>query len=583
MRKFFLLLLLIGSSRFYAEEAGEGAFLSEEIIAKRIHGHLVLKDKDEAYLEACAGIKQFPDSPQIYKAYIYALAEKGHEQEMLLAWKMYQTLAPAQDFRQTIEKMAWGVIEKGAQSTSPMVRIMSILAAFLSQDAKGVSLLAAHLNDSNAFIRKAVVELAGNLRDDMLCKKILSILRQERNWGVYEEAIKSAGSMKISAAAPHLTKILVDDKTSFEEKKGALVSLVNMTDSISHEQLQQLIASPRMGLRLLACELVCHLMLEEEIESIIILTKDSQAQVRSAALQVLGLLGRTPKHQARVLECALQLTSDRDPHVLIPAAWVLTLLDHPRAEGLFKSLLEHHEPTVRVAAAGALTSTGKYGIPLLQHALNASNDPFVRLNAALGLIAQQVEIAKACEILYQGLQEQPQRWMWDEFGIFKALAPSTLTHDDAIPRYPESVDQATRLEILNTLAIMNSTHAQEAIKNFLKEKVWGISGMASILLLTEGDEAALSIIENLIEDPDQQIRIQAALILALWGRGEKAIRTLQEAYPGASRDLKERILEGLGKVASETSIPFLIDKLETEPFQTLRILAASSLLMCLNH
>jgi len=579
MRILSLLFLLVTSCYFYADEAA----LSEEVIVKRIHGHLVLQDSEEAYLEARAGIKQFPDSQPIYKAYIYALAEKGDEKEMMAAWRMYQTLAPTQDFRQTIEKMSWGVIEKGARSTSPMVRIMSILAAFLSQDARGVSLLANHLTDSNAFIRKAAVELAGNLRDDLLCKKVLGILRQERNWGVYEEAIKSAGAMKIVEASPYLTKILVDEKTTFEEKKGALVALVSMTDSISHAQLQQLIVSPRMGLRLLACELVCHLMLEEEIESIITLTKDSQAQVRSAALQVLGLFGRTPQHQAKVLQCALNLSSDRDPQVLIPTAWILTLLEHPSGEKLFKSLLEHTEPTIRVSAAGALTSAGKYGIPLLQYALNASKDPFVRLNAALGLINQQVEITKACEILYQGLQEQPQKWMWDESGIFKALAPSTLTHDDAIPRYPESVDQATRLEILNTLAIMNSKHAFEAIKNFLKERVWGVSGMASILLLTEGDEAALAIIESLIDDPDQQIRIQAALVLALWGGGEKAIRNLEEAYPSASRDVKERILEGLGRVGSDTSIPFLIDKLETEPFQTLRILAAASLLMCLNH
>lgn len=573
-----LLLLLCALFSFFTLLADQPA---EEVIIKRINAHLVLKDCEEAYLEAVNGIKIYPNSPQIYKAYINVLAEKGAEKEMLAAWKTFQAFLP-QDSRQVIEQMAWGVIEKGTASPSPIVRIISLLSAFLSQDARGVRLLARHLSDSNALIRRAAIELSSRLKDEILCKKIIFILNGEKNWMVYEEAIKAVGEMKITAASPELTKILTDEKSALEEKTAALISLVNMTDSVSHQQLQNLIHSPRMGFRLLACELVYHLMLEEEAPSILALVKDPQAQIRAAALQVLGLFGRTPELQEKTLQAALDATHGRDPKVLIPAAWLLTLMDHPSAEKVFKDLLNHAEPTIRISASGALASTGKHGIPLLQYALTDSSDPYVRMNAALGLISQRIDIKQACEELYKGLKNQPERWMWDEYGLFKALAPSTHLHDEAIPRYPESIDQATRLEILNTLAIMNSSHAQEAIKHFLKEKIWGISGMASVLLLTEGDEAALAIIENLIEDPDPQIRTQAALILALWGRGEKAINTLQEAYAGAPRDLKEKILEGLGRVGAETSIPFLIEKLE-EPFQTLRIIAASALLMCLYH
>lgn len=555
--------------------------LTEEMIIKRINAHLVLKDYEEGHLEALNGLKAYPNSSQIYKAYINVLAEKGAEKEMLKAWKAYQEF-PNGDSRQMIEQMAWGVIKKGVSSPSPMVRIMSLLAGFLSQDARGVSMLFKHLSDPNALIRKVAVELSSQLKDEILCKKMVFLLNNEKNWMVYAEAIKAAGEMKIKAADPILTRILTDEKTSLQEKTAALIALVNMTDSVSHQQLQDLIKSPRMGLRLLACELIYHQMLEAEVPLLLTLAKDPQAQVRMAALQILGLFGRIPEFKEKTLQIALSAIEDRNPEVHISAAWLLTLMDHPEGEAAFKRLLKHPEPKLRVLACAALASTGKHGISLLRFALNHAEDPYVRMNASLGLIAQHEEIQNACEELYLGLKERSERWMWEELGIFKALAPSTHLHDESIPRYPESIDQATRLEILNTLAVMNSPHAQEAIKHFLKEKTWGISGMASVLLLSEGDETALKIVENLIDDPDPQISIQSALVLAMWGKGEKAISILQNAYSGSSRDLKEKILEGLGRIGAETSIPFLIEQLE-EPFQTLRIIAASALLMCLYH
>ncbi|MBS4168933.1 HEAT repeat domain-containing protein [Parachlamydia sp. AcF125] len=577
--KLFLLVFVLCLSSVQNLFSSE---FNEETIVKHIHAHLVLNDVDEACREALQGIRTFPNSPFIHKAYIQALSAKGDEKEIVSAWKSYKQGASDQDSRQIMEEMAWGIIHKGASSPSPIIRVVSLLAAFFSQDARGVSLLAHHFKDSNAFIRRAIVELSSHMRDEILCKKVLLLLCQERNWKVYQEAIQAVGEMKVLDAKPYLIKILADERSTLEEKMAAAVALSTMMESISHEQLHELVQSNRMGLRLLACQLVYKWSLVDDLEEMLDLTQDSHAQVRAVALQVLGLLGRTSPYREQTINRALRLIQDRDPEVVISAAWILVLTEHPSGEEVFRQLLQHADKAIRVKAAGALVSTGKYGIALLQYALNEENEPFVQLNAALGLIHQQTDIEKACSVLEEGLKNHPERWMWEEFGIFKALAVSTIKHAEDIPCYPESVDQSTRLEILNILAIMQSPKAQEAIKHFLKEKRWGISGMASILLLTEGNQEAVEIIENLIQDPDPQIRIQAALVLALWGRGEKAIQTLQTAYPQASRELKEKILEGLGRVGSSTSIPFLIEQLE-EPFQSLRIIAASSLLQCLNH
>ncbi|HRD55298.1 MAG TPA: HEAT repeat domain-containing protein, partial [Parachlamydiaceae bacterium] len=57
---------------------------------------------------------------------------------------------------------------------------------------------------------------------------------------------------------------------------------------------------------------------------------------------------------------------------------------------------------------------------------------------------------------------------------------------------------------------------------------------------------------------------------------------LQDFYAQADREMKERILEGIGRIGSSASIPFLVECLK-EPFQSLRVIAASSLLQVLYH
>ena len=90
--------------------------------------------------------------------------------------------------------------------------------------------------------------------------------------------------------------------------------------------------------------------------------------------------------------------------------------------------------------------------------------------------------------------------MWSEETPFRTLMPSKIRYDDDMAQDPEATNQITRLEILNLLAITRARTAEAAIKNFLKQKKWGISAMAATLLLSEGDETALTLVQNLLTD-----------------------------------------------------------------------------------
>jgi HEAT repeat protein len=352
--------------------------------------------------------------------------------------------------------------------------------------------------------------------------------------------------------------------------------LVNLIETADREEVDHLAKSDRAGLRLLACEVVSVLELKECVDLIVPLIQDTHPDVRAAALITVGLLHIGGKGIQPLIE---PLTSDPNPSVAIAASYAMMLQDPSKGQYYLRPWLSHENQRIRLLAAGALSQSGPYGYPLTLEMFHETKDPYVRINLALSLITQNKERELAQEALYQGITTIKEKWMMEE-GMFSYLAPSRAKHRMGIANYPEALNQMVRLDVLNKLAILNHPKAKEAIKNFLQEKTWGVSGSASALLLTEGDDAAVDIVKGLLDDPTEKIRIQAALILSLWGGDQQSLEVLKKAYPGATRELKEQILEGVGRVGDPSTLPFLVDRLK-EPSQHLRLIAAASLLQTL--
>ena len=355
-----------------------------------------------------------------------------------------------------------------------------------------------------------------------------------------------------------------------------------MLETVQHGEVSRLAKSDRAGLRVLACEVVGHLLLMEHIDEIVPLLHDNHAEVRAAAVQTLGILRPATYHGEKIEDFAIGLLQDHDTNVAISAAWLLTLYDPIRGQQAFEFFLGHDIRDTRILAAAALVATGKYGAAITLRLLTRNKILYIRLNLALGLINQRLYTDNACQALATCLIDENERWMWDQQGIFRMVVPSNIRNSESASQSPESISQLVRLDILNTLAIMQAPNTQETIRRFLQQKNWGVSGLAAALLLTEGDESAIELVKGLLNDPDSKVRVQAALVLALWGRDEEAIAVLQQAYPKANREMKERILEGIGRVGALSSIPFLVETLK-EPYQTLRVIAAMALIQCLNH
>lgn len=557
------------------------AHADEQGLLKKIRSHLLIGDPASAAEFVRNGFSQHFKSPAFYIAAVEAFAAAGDEKAMLSTWNDYQRIY-SKDNESLAELMAWAIIAKAAQSPSPIVRHCGLLAAFLGQDAKSVPLIQQYCFDANSHVRMTAVRIASQMRDAPLQDAMLQLMQSEKDRKVRCEVIKAVGKMNIAQSQPHLLAILADDRTSLDEKTSAAKSLIHLLDELARPELIKLVSSNRAGLKLLACQVAAHTRNIENSDLLIALLSDNHPEVREAALYALGLLDGKHKGSHDLLRIAKQHLKDPCVDVAIVAAWLVTILEPTSSPQAFAAFFQHKSLNVRLTAAGALVATGQFGLPFLMEIFQRTDDSLVKMNLALGLIQQQVDVPRACQALHSTLANDSSRWAWSDRAHFRFVQPTSMQPAEDIDEDPETVNMLVRLELLNILAMMKYPQAQEAIKKFLQQKRHGITGMAAALLLTEGDESALQLVQNLLDDPNPQIRLEASLILALWGREEKAAHLLQESYATADREKKEQLLEGIGRVGLRSSVPFLIDRLqESQP--TLRLIASAALLQCLYH
>lgn len=546
----------------------------------RIKAHLTIGDPVSAAKEALRNLAELPPTFSNYEAAIQSLSAVGDEEEVMRVWDEMRRHFPEESLKKEIlEEICWGILQKGKKAVGLASQLIDIIAAALTQDVKAIHFLKEGMSHSNAHIRTISVELASLYGDEPLKMELARLFKEEKNSEVRLTAIKAIGSLKMEEFRPAFLALLSDPKCGASEKKAIIIALVNMQESLGKEELEKLALSPRAGLRLLACEAILHNEQREHFNYLKKLCRDSHPDVQVAALRAIGIL-RLGREMLKE-EIKLYALESLDPLVGLTASWIW-LLEEPEEGGrALNVFLTHEDETIRAMAASAVASSGSYGIELAKEGIATTSDPFVKANLALALLGQRVECVQACQILDDFLRNHSEKWMWVEEGHFKSLQKSQLKHDPAIANFPEVMDQKVRLEILNLMAILEYPGALDALKLFLKKGMWKLTGLAAEVLLEEGDQAAIDLVKELLRDPDDQIRVEAALVLASWAKDGSSLPTLLAVYPKANREMQVKILESLGRIKNKGAISFLLNRLR-DPSQMIRLVAASVLLQTLN-
>lgn len=573
MRLFYLSFLLMIA----------GALVADESLLWRIHAHLLIKESEEALRLSQAGLEKEPGSVELQEALVEAYAQLGEDREALQALK--QLHAQAEEPRDhLLERVAWTIIKKGEREGGTVTRLAAALGAGLTRDAQALELVMRYLQSSRALFRAIGLELAPLLRDSSLREAVSRSIHQETRTPLRLIAIQSAVKMGMKEILPYLQELLANQRTPVEVQAAAGAALAELVEDVEQVSLERLAGHPRVHCRLLATQLIGQLDLDEHLPLLLQLTDDPQPDVRIGAFVALGLLSKKEEHLSKLLPQMHKWMEDPLDEVSITVAWALTCCGQIEGRNALLNWLESPKAKSRRMAAAALAASGAHGASLaLAHLKTGCEDPYVRANLAIGLIGQRCETARAGEILYQTLEQQEEKLMVDEEShpLFHPLVPSEVRHQPHIVNKPEAVNQKTRLELLGLLVTSDHPLAEEAIKHFLGVRQWGITGMAALTLLEEGQPELIDLIRKLLNDEDEKVRIDAALGLAIWGRDQEALQTLQQAYPSADRLLKIKILEGVAHVGSRESLPFLLECLG-DPFQTLRIIAASAIVQCIN-
>lgn len=556
---------------------------SQEPLLRRVQAHVLLKNYQEAAEEAENAHTIFPNSAPIFELYIRTLAMSGQEKKMMNAWNSYVELFPEQsNHRELIESMAWGVLNRASQSSSLIMRVMAILAAFFSQDAQGVNILFQNMKHPNAEIRSSAVQLAGQMHDAKLVNEMKRLFKEEKSWKVRLRVIEALGNMDIKEMRVDLMNLITSTKYSAEEKALALEALVKLYDYVERREIETLTTSNRVALRLLAARVIGALGQVRDQDLLLQLVDDYHPEVRAAAIQSLGLLRPSdPNEVQSLLGLVKGRLNDPDDTVKISAAWLLTLYQSKQGIQVLEQYLQGR-PEIAVLAASAIALTGPYGTPLALQYFEKHPDLFVRLHLALGLIGQRVEVQRAASVLAFSMKKDKNRWSTNKKGVFEIITKkSSGSKDGDEENSPEMANQLLRLELLNLLAVVHAPQVEESVREFLLERKWGITAVAAALLLMEGDDQAIHVVKELLTDSNLRVRIQAGLVLSLWGQDEEAMKTLEASYRQADHEGKSRILEGIGRIKSFKSVQFLLKVLEEES-QTLRLIAAMAIIQCLN-
>ncbi|MEM8629530.1 MAG: HEAT repeat domain-containing protein [Chlamydiota bacterium] len=546
---------------------------------RKIHAHWMIEDCKAATIVAKEAFDLFPENKEIHETYIICLAKSHAIDDAIASYALLEEESPP-----VLEEIAWGILEKGQTSSQYAIRLQALHAAYFAQDRRSVKSLLHTMEDENAILRSIAIQLASRYRDESLKRAVQGLLYQEQNWLVRSELIQAAGKMQLKRVSPYLENLLDSERATFEEKELAMRALVSMYEDMDGEKIARFANSPKALIRQLACKVAQRLEKEEVRDAILPLLTDERSEVRIAALQALTwVFAKAMSNEER--SCALaKPLQDLDPAVAITAAWAATLMGQKKGLERLEEALISSSQNKRRLASGAIAALGDRASTLAEKYLASSFDPYVRVHLALALLGQRRASLQVRDTLYEFLMEKTTLLQYGPYKgtPFTLFQPSDVPYVPQIPNYPLVIDECAQLQLLSFLAILQDSRAPFAMQKFLCKSSWGISAMASSLLLQEGNEESLDLIRMLLDQDNVTVRLQAAIVLAYLGKEQQGIDVLQSSYQDANRHNKQKILEALSQIATRKDASFFLHALE-EPLESLRILAASGLIQCLKR
>lgn len=471
------------------------------------------------------------------------------------------------DDTDSLEELCWAYLHKGRSSTQLLHRWISLQLAADLHSYRSVPFVLQALQDSNIALRQTACGLVSVLQDQSLVRAVKQCAKNDNALTVRLAALDSLSA--IQAKGIDLLQFLNEESVT-EEKIAILGSLALLRDKVDAKELKMLVASNRALLRLFAVKLAVASGQKELISVLMPLLNDNHPLVKMAFFEAAVILKQE--------SVPLYEREDSDYRVAITAAWMKSC--YGASYDPLVHFLRSENAKARALAAVAL---GKLGVvaPLQAHLLKET-DPFVRLNCAEALLSFDDE---AGVVLFEVLStyKGPLMMTSDYSPALPLILPSELPKQELISDQDVDYhDLMVRMTILQQLACKNRPEALSALKGFLKEKRLGKATLASFVLLQEGDEETARMVQQLLYDSDEELSLQAALLLGTLFSDSEALFVLKSGYDTADLETRLKIIEALGRIGDKESVPFLQKQLK-DPSLLIQLLASWAIITIANQ
>ena len=523
-------------------------------------------------------LKDFQDNPSLLSLYISSLAESEKTEEMVKEWDKLFLLSKEKALEPfLLESMAWGVIKKGARDSALPLRAISLVAAAMSNDFRGVRLIEEAMDHPNSLIRTIAYKVSGQMGDPCLQNKIRTRVKEEKETEAKLSMIRALGALRMKELEPYLVGIVEGNSNRQLEREAAFEALLTLHEGPKTGEVEELLKSPRSLHRAVGCRLALHLQPAPALSLFQPLLVDSSRRVVLEASRTIGLLYAK---SAELDDLIKGLKKRPEGEARVASLWIEAL----RNEGTVEDWIPFiNHPNVKVAlySAALLGTAGEKSIPLRQSLFDKAKDPFVKINLALGLLPEVEQRDSILAFLSKQFDVKTLLWGVGEQGGVAFLLPQK---GEPLPPMvsQKDMDVVARLQFLSCVAPFAPAFAEEKLKSFLTHRRPEVGLMATTLLIKEGSNEMLEQVEDLLQDPSFPHKVEAALLLSLWRRDDEGVKVLQEHYPKGDRKEKEVLLEAIGRLGGPAQAPFLIECLK-EPFPMLRVIAAIGLISCLNN
>lgn len=557
----------------------------EKEAIERLGSHLLIRDHNGAIQEGELALQLYPNDPMLLKIVVQTFAESGEVRKALELYEKRCEMQPLdlrEDFSM-IESLAWGMIQNHATG-SDYAQTLCLIGSYFTHDSRATDAILRGMQSRNAQIRAISVKMSVQYRDQKLQDQLCEMLKNQSNYFVRLELIRAVGELRIAECRKELERIVSDFRSTHEEKGSAIHSLAMIYDEIDEHKLDLLLKSKKAGLRQLGVNLIGHFDMTDQVADLTKMLDDPSLDVRLQALCSLTTLDLKSQDLEQFKGKVISLARDDHPYLALTAAALASRFDQGVCQETFSRWMTSHQPRVRRYAAACLGMCGEGTIKKGIEFFYEASDLYVKANLAMGLLKQRAFVGPASEFLHEFLTRERGRVMIEPgvHPMVGVILPSEVSHLSGMPHYVEMVDQLARLQILNLLAVLEYPKAKEIIKEFLAHRIFGVGATANMMLLEEGDLEAMDLVKECLDDPDENISMQAAFALAMFAKDQDVAIFLIKHYEKVDWEKKIQIIEALGRIGNRDSIPFLIERLK-DPFQMVQIASASSIIQCLYH